>query len=932
MPLHRAGRWGLCAASAIVAVAVSLACTVAPSASGRPCNVDADCGGGHYCQTEIAPQVCIPGALGLPELANFPPLIERAIVIVPIGLDVANPPLVHEGDFSARDPEGDAIRFVMAEIDREGELGRLDVDDAGHWTFRLAAPVPETETLATHTLQAIDAKGNVGVAQALVVVTTQPPSEFLMYWAGTSGTSASFSDAAQWTPNSAPSGDRSVAIGPGAAGDVTVDADVEVFGWLSNKDVAVALEDHVVTVRGTRILSDTTLSGGGKFVAAPVGNFDFEVQLGGLLPALELRSPARAIGQVKVAGDLVLGNGGRNDGVVRLEADLSVDGSIVQAADGPGILMQGGALRTGGDIVLTGDAKSVITAGLLDVGGALDAPEATFGGPDLLVRFAGGSATSGQAATVRLADTVRIGNAAIVKDAAVAFTTELIIEGTLQVAGGMRVDEPMAVDTLVLRPSFVDLGAGGGGSVTARTCFIAPFLARPGWLACDVENIVPPLDRPDGGVDVEPPPDPGPPSACTRLDADIPTNDGGRIGIANDNMEHGLVVVNAGGDAVTDRFAFDGLSLAALGANIRGGLIQIEPDGSYAFTPNTIAGVEGLDITMAVGVRNDDGTELIAGTQEACLDLHIIDTTGMNVMIGFSWDDPAGWTFGRVPTAQDRVFVPASARPRVAGPIGGDMLAREIYVSSGAVLYAPATRTLRVSDVVLAGGTLDAQVVVGPPTRVTSAVGGRIAAADPALALGDSAAALICGGGVTRLAADVDVATLRSEQPCSFTVGLNRFTARADVFLEQALGFDMNDSFGAVAFEGDLTASALGGIGSFFNRGEIQFRGLIDVGAWLTPAAPEHRAYIIGQGDVVLDEIEYNGTLTVNADTEGSLTINGGGHINRLFALRDVVLGDELFVETLIMNPQFDTSTPELFRVEACSPQPQHEACLNPPD
>src|SRR5687767_7866274 len=68
-----------------LALASSLAsCTIAPSASGRPCANDGDCGGGHYCQLEVEPNVCLPGALGLPALPNFPPLIERAVVIVPI--------------------------------------------------------------------------------------------------------------------------------------------------------------------------------------------------------------------------------------------------------------------------------------------------------------------------------------------------------------------------------------------------------------------------------------------------------------------------------------------------------------------------------------------------------------------------------------------------------------------------------------------------------------------------------------------------------------------------------------------------------------------------------------------------------------------------------------------------------------------------------
>jgi hypothetical protein len=494
----------------------------------------------------------------------------------------------------------------------------------------------------------------------------------------------------------------------------------------------------------------------------------------------------------------------------------------------------------------------------------------------------------------------------------------------------VRVEAPIVVETLVLRPSFIDLGRDEDfrGSLTARACFVAPFVVRPVWLTCDDEDIAPPLDRPDGGPIVEPPPDPGPPSVCTHQNADIETPTG-IIGIAADNMEHGLVVVNAGGDPVSDRFVFDGLSVNAVAQSaVRGGEIALSPDGAFTFTPNTIPGVEGLDIAMDVGIRNDDGSELIAGTQEACVDVQIVDTTGMNVMIGFSWDDPAAWTFGRIPNETDRVFIPASARARVAAASGSDLVARELYISSGAVLYT-GPRTLRVADVVLVGGTLDAPVVIGPPTGETSAVGGRIASAN----IGESSAALICGGGKTRLASDIDTATLGSEAPCNFLVGQNRLTMRNDVVLDDALGLRMNDDFGAVVFEGDLTASALGGVDTFLARGELQFRGLINLGAWLTPASISHRAFIIAQGDIVLGEIEYNGFLSVNSDTEGSLQLDDGGHIGRLFALRDVQLGAELFVDQLQMTPDFTTSTdPALFRVTECLPRPQHPACLNPPD
>lgn len=885
------------------------ACELEPPVIGRACASDADCGDGSafYCQLEVGPHVCVPLPSGVPPLPNHAPVVESALVVVAKGVP-GEPPSPVSGVFRARDPDGDGVRFGAATL--EGALGTLVLDQDGGYTFTPAEPMPDGDASEALAFEVRDDRDPAAVrqARALVYVVAQPPSAGLKLWRGES--SAAFDDAGAWQPAGAPDAFATALVGPGAGGPLRLEdgASRELNGWLSSSSAEIALGSEAnpatLLVRGTRVISGAALAYG-TVRLAPAQGFGTEVLVAGELPSLVVETDVDLAAPVHARGDLTLALAKQ-----ALEVgSLVVDGALRQEG-GAALSMTSpdAVLVVGGTLTLAGE-RSRLEDGLLVLAGDLDVTaEAATAGPDLRALFNGDGRASEEPQAVRLAapERFRFLDVVVGRTAAVRFASSVFVDGALSVLGAFGVAERavVEVDTLILRPSMEALG-GPHGELRARRCFVGARVDQPAFVRCDATLSEPPAPEADAGVVVPVEPDAGPAEECPPR----------WLENANDLFEHSLVVVSADPPLPSsDALAVEAAAIDETTVVLRTGELTIGEGGAATFVPSGVAGHDEVSLSV---LRDFGGGAVVA--TEACGDVYALDTAPMNVLVGALWDDPASWSFGRVPTSTDMVFVPPGEVPRIAAPGDAPLFAGDLWVASGALLDTGG-RDVHVGRRLVVGGELR----TGEGTANVGA-GGELAGRIERLS---------CRDGIATLVGDLHVGALTSttdapvETPCGFDLKEHRLTVAGDAVLSAPLELRMQTRPATMVVQGRLEAPALLGV---LEKGELQLRGQVDVASWDVVASENHQLWIMSTGPVSMPTIDYDGWLLVTAsdtrtDDAGEvigdtpLVIRAGGHVGLLTSYRtiDVVEG-ELNVDTLQWTPLFGTATPDNWRVGACA-------------
>jgi hypothetical protein len=356
-------------------------------------------------------------------------------------------------------------------------------------------------------------------------------------------------------------------------------------------------------------------------------------------------------------------------------------------------------------------------------------------------------------------------------------------------------------------------------------------------------------------------------------------------GMRSSELIHALIAAEAGGPPVSDAVLATPRVTAFVPTAFDDapGRLDLAADGSFTFTPGSLAGVFEAGVVL----------QTLDGDKPGCVQVQVVDATspGVKTLVGDEWTDPAGWSPPGLPGPAEVAWIPAGDHT-VASPV----TVGSLRIATGASVMA-------------AGG----DVAITADAHVAGAYQGELLVA-ASVALGGRIGQLGCAGAMTAdapvVAAQLDAAIGGA---CQLDLGFHRITVAGDANLGTNTALVMTAPNAVLDVGGGFTAAGLVGA---LSDGSVIIGGDVAVSFAGAPPPPGHDWVLRGAGAQnvaapALGSVALIGVADVNFATASTITI--------LVSARPThALGGVVSPQTLLVLPGFSTTTPDALCPAVC--------------
>jgi hypothetical protein len=374
----------------------------------------------------------------------------------------------------------------------------------------------------------------------------------------------------------------------------------------------------------------------------------------------------------------------------------------------------------------------------------------------------------------------------------------------------------------------------------------------------------------DGGYDGGPPPA----QACVAADS------------RTTRMTHNLIVGETNGAAVAGTLEVDpdeATGFVPMFVETGAGALWLEADGSYLFTPGSLADTAeaAVDVTTA------------SNPEPGCLQLHAVNTNAGSVFIGGTgaFETPGNWAPVGTPGNGTQAYVPAGSLVTVTNP----STVGTLYVEDGATVSLgadPGQPILYATSAVVAGS------VQGQ---------GSVGAAGP---LGGRVRAVSCVGAVRLVASTTSEAVTSGLGACGVDMESYRWTVSGDVTVNAAGGFTQVVGSALLDVDGSLSVAGAGGV----SAGTWRAGGDANIGI---ATSPGHTTALVSDQTQALLAPTLAGLDLLNGT--GAVNLTSSATVAQLNTARPTnPQSGTLTVTLLILEPGFDSAQPANWSIGTC--------------